>query len=200
MEHGALSPSSQPAMLDSLHLRGNVPSDGSPAYRSQSSVNSDLMDISPVTARSANYDESICVDGTGTRLMMESFLEVSNQQDRTAGPAVSTIFPSNSLLLAGIANDTIIEHEGKPVCEVSEASSSLNSSRGQADPVIKWWMELFMSTEPECMTYLQSKPIMRSKEPTPVPATPLAFYPYEMIKTTLVAKRAVLVTFSLLKR
>ena len=137
--------------------------------------------------------------------MLESFLEVSNQLERSGNNnnnstlAASTIFPTNSLLLAGIANDTIIEHENKSN-DLPEGPSSLNSSRTQADPVIKWWMELFMSTEPECMTYLQSKPILKSKEPVSPPSTPLAFYPYEMIKTTLVTKRAVLVTFSMLKR
>ena len=64
----------------------------------------------------------------------------------------------------------------------------------------EWWKDLFIWTEPECMTYLQSKPILKSKEQVPQSSTPLAFYPYEMIKTTLVAKRAVLVTFSMLKR
>ena len=201
VEQGALSPS--PARnANSLHqqVREAATIEASPAFRSRSSAlgrSGDLPGISPVIMRSQHTEEveKSCGDDTGARLMMESFLEVS-QQERSL--TASTIFPSNSLLLAGIANDTIIEHETK-AGEVSEATS-LNSSKTQADPVIKWWMELFMSTEPECMTYLQSKPILKSKEQVPQSSTPLAFYPYEMIKTTLVTKRAVLVTFSQLKR
>ena len=194
MEHGNLATSPAPPHE---RLREASAVDSSPEFRIRSSI--PQTELSPVTYRQQEqeYGESVCVDGTGTRLMLESFLEV-NHADESGAHGVSTIFPSNSLLLAGIANDTIIEHEAK-ASDLSEANS-LNSSKGQADPVIKWWMELFMSTEPECMTYLQSKPILKSKEPTPMPATPLAFYPYEMIKTTLVTKRAVLVTFSLLKR
>ena len=178
----------------------------SPALRNRTPKSvtsaSGVADISPVAARQVenSVEESHCGDGTETRLMLESFLEVSDHLGKNNSTlAASTIFPTNSLLLAGIANDTIIEHENKSN-EVPEGPASLNSSRTQADPVIKWWMELFMSTEPECMTYLQSKPILKSKEPVSPPSTPLAFYPYEMIKTTLVAKRAVLVTFSMLKR
>ena len=201
VEQGALSPS--PARnTNSLHqqARESATVEASPAFRSGSSAlgrSGDLPGISPVITRSqhAQEVEKSCGDDTGARLMLESFLEVS-QQERSL--SASTIFPSNSLLLAGIANDTIIEHETK-AGEASEATS-LNSSKTQADPVIKWWMELFMSTEPECMTYLQSKPILKSKEQVPQSSTPLAFYPYEMIKTTLVTKRAILVTFSLLKR
>ena len=133
--------------------------------------------------------------------MLESFLEVSDHLGKNNSTlAASTIFPTNSLLLAGIANDTIIEHENKSN-EVPEGPASLNSSRTQADPVIKWWMELFMSTEPECMTYLQSKPITKSLSPRAVtPSVPLVFYPYETIRYTLENKRQVLETFSLLKR
>ena len=202
MEHAGPSSTSSPSPAP-------VVTGASPALRNRTptNVNNTPVDISPVTARevgsSVDRAESLCADGTETRLMLESFLEVSGQLERTCNNnstlAASTIFPTNSLLLAGIANDTIIEHENKSN-DGPEGPSSLNSSRTQADPVIKWWMELFMSTEPECMTYLQSKPILKSKEPVSPPSTPLAFYPYEMIKTTLVTKRAVLVTFSMLKR
>ena len=202
MEHAGPSSTSSPSPAPVV-IQG-----ASPALRARTPTNVNntpgVADISPVTAREVGNSESLCADGTETRLMLESFLEVSNQLERTGNNnnstlAASTIFPTNSLLLAGIANDTIIEHENKSN-EAPEGPNSLNSSRTQADPVIKWWMELFMSTEPECMTYLQSKPILKSKEPVSPPSTPLAFYPYEMIKTTLVTKRAVLVTFSMLKR
>ena len=201
MEHGAAGPSSTSSPSPAPAVRG-----ASPALRNRTPTNINntpgVGDISPVTAREVGNTveraESLCGDGTETRLMLESFLEVSNNNNNST-LAASTIFPTNSLLLAGIANDTIIEHENKSNDAV-DGPSSLNSSRTQADPVIKWWMELFMSTEPECMTYLQSKPILKSKEPVSPPSTPLSFYPYEMIKTTLVAKRAVLVTFSMLKR
>jgi hypothetical protein len=40
--------------------------------------------------------------------------------------------------------------------------SSLGSCEGPSpDPVFEWWTELLGHTEPECMTYLQSKPILR---------------------------------------
>ena len=44
-----------------------------------------------------------------------------------------------------------------------EAASSRNSSctEPSPDPVYEWWTELLGHTEPECMTYLQSKPILR---------------------------------------
>ena len=199
MEHPGPSSTSSPSP-------GAALTGASPALRNRTPKSvtsaSGVADISPVAARQVenSVEESHCGDGTETRLMLESFLEVSDHLGKNNSTlAASTIFPTNSLLLAGIANDTIIEHENKSN-EVPEGPASLNSSRTQADPVIKWWMELFMSTEPECMTYLQSKPILKSKEPVSPPSTPLAFYPYEMIKTTLVAKRAVLVTFSMLKR
>ena len=197
MEHPGPSSTSSPSPAPAV-------TGASPALRSRTPTKTkntpSVADISPVTARENSVEESLCADGTETRLMLESFLEVSNQlENNNSTLAASTIFPTNSLLLAGIASDTIIEHENKSN-DVLEGPTSLNSSRTQADPVIKWWMELFMSTEPECMTYLQSKPILKSKEPVTAPSTPLAFYPYEMIKTTLVTKRAVLVTFSMLKR
>merc|ERR1719507_2974433 len=201
MEHGA-GPSSTSSPSPAPAVTG-----ASPALRNRTPTNVNntpgVGEISPVTARevgnSVERAESLCGDGTETRLMLESFLEVSGHNNNNNSTlAASTIFPNNSLLLAGIANDTIIEHENKSN-DAPEGPSSLNSSRTQADPVIKWWMGLFMSTEPECMTYLQSKPILKSKEPVSPPSTPLAFYPYEMIKTTLVTKRAVLVTFSMLK-
>jgi hypothetical protein len=40
--------------------------------------------------------------------------------------------------------------------------SSMGSCEGpSSDPVFEWWTELLGHTEPECMTYLQSKPILR---------------------------------------
>ena len=60
-----------------------------------------------------------------------------------------------------------------------------------------------MWTEPECMTYLQSKPIPTTAclSPSALSASvPLVFYPYETIRYTLDNKRQVLETFSLLKR
>ena len=50
--------------------------------------------------------QSFNVDGTGTRLMIESFIN----QSAVLGKSQNTIFPSGSLL-TGLNSDTIIEHE-----------------------------------------------------------------------------------------
>ena len=50
--------------------------------------------------------QSFNVDGTGTRLMIESFINNS----AVAGRSVNTIFPNESIL-AGLECDTIIEHD-----------------------------------------------------------------------------------------
>jgi hypothetical protein len=44
---------------------------------------------------------------------------------------------------------------------ISWSSCSGSSVEQQTDPVFEWWRELLGHTEPECMTYLQSKPILR---------------------------------------
>ena len=78
----------------------------------------------------------------------------------------------------------------------------------------EWWKDLFIWTEPECMTYLQSKPIpvsssrsrSRAVSPSslpPAPMTrqvPLVYYPYEAIRHALENKRTISETFSSLKR
>ena len=84
----------------------------------------------------------------------------------------------------------------------------------------EWWKDLFIWTEPECMTYLQSKPIpvpaARSCAVSPaapssaVSATaaaaamsrqvPVVYYPYEAIRHALEHRRTVADTFAALRR
>ena len=63
--------------------------------------------------------QSYNVDGTGTRLMIESFLGQSPAP--VTSRSVNTIFPNESVL-AALQSDTIIEHES-------------SSSTNQAGPV-----------------------------------------------------------------
>ena len=88
--------------------------------------------------------------------------------------------------------------------------------RSNQDPVYEWWKDLFIWTEPECMTYLQSKPIpvsssrsrsrSRAVSPSSLPPAPmsrqvpLVYYPYEAIRHALENKRTIAETFSSLKR
>ena len=76
----------------------------------------------------------------------------------------------------------------------------------------EWWKDLFIWTEPECMTYLQSKPIpvsssrSRAVSPSSLPQAamsrqvPLVYYPYEAIRHALENKRTISETFTSLKR
>jgi len=145
--------------------------------------------------------QSFNVDGTGTRLMIESFIN----QSGVLGKSQNTIFPSGSLL-TGLNSDTIIEHESSPCQYLNKTqenqsvgiNNQSSSSRTHQDPVYEWWKDLFIWTEPECMTYLQSKPILKNKSPIS-PQLPLAYYPYETIRSTLDNKRGILVTFNSLK-
>ena len=83
-----------------------------------------------------------------------------------------------------------------------------NIFRTNSDPVYEWWKDLFIWTEPECMTYLQSKPIpvtrtMSSSSSSVSPMSrqvPLVYYPYETIRHAMQNKRTIAETFSLLKR
>jgi len=151
-----------------------------------------------------NLGQSFNVDGTGTRLMIESFIN----QSAVVGKSQNTIFPSGSIL-TGLHSDTIIEHESSvnAPCQYlnktqDPQSVAINnqssSNRTHQDPVYEWWKDLFIWTEPECMTYLQSKPILKNKSPIS-PKFPLAYYPYETIRSTLENKRGILVTFNTLK-
>ena len=83
--------------------------------------------------------------------------------------------------------------------------------RSNQDPVYEWWKDLFIWTEPECMTYLQSKPIpipsiKSSSSSSSVSSSamsrqvPHVFYPYETIRHTLENRRTISETFSSLKR
>ena len=84
--------------------------------------------------------------------------------------------------------------------------------RSNQDPVYEWWKDLFIWTEPECMTYLQSKPIpvsssrSRAVSPSSLPQAPmsrqapLVYYPYEAIRHALENKRTISETFTSLKR
>ena len=110
----------------SQFCRNNLNADACHEFRNQERRNSNLSpsltvlsQISPVESfqpsglareeqiTSPGQTESFNVDGTGTRLMIESFLTRS-----PAPPARSanTIFPQESLL-AALQSDTIIEHE-----------------------------------------------------------------------------------------
>ena len=85
-----------------------------------------------------------------------------------------------------------------------------NIFRTNSDPVYEWWKDLFIWTEPECMTYLQSKPIPVSRSSKSQSSSssvspmsrqvPLVYYPYETIRHALENKQSILETFSLLKR
>ena len=86
----------------------------------------------------------------------------------------------------------------------------------------EWWKDLFIWTEPECMTYLQSKPIpvpaARSRAVSPAAPSsavsaaaaaagaamsrqvPVVYYPYETIRHALEHRRTVADTFAALRR
>ena len=83
----------------------------------------------------------------------------------------------------------------------------------------EWWKDLFIWTEPECMTYLQSKPIpvpaARSRAVSPAAPSsavsaaaaaamsrqvPVVYYPYETIRHALEHRGAVADTFAALRR
>ena len=83
----------------------------------------------------------------------------------------------------------------------------------------EWWKDLFIWTEPECMTYLQSKPIpvpaTRSRAVSPAAPSsavsaaaaaamsrqvPVVYYPYEAIRHALEHRRTVADTFAALRR
>ena len=76
--------------------------------------------ISPVGER----ERSLNVDGTTTRLMVDSFVNASTSstRDQTMARSINTIFPTESVL-AGLHSDTIIEHE-------TSSSSQMASLRG----------------------------------------------------------------------
>ena len=96
------------------------------------------------------------------------------------------------------------------ISKMKNISNIYSVSRSQQDPVYEWWKDLFIWTEPECMTYLQSKPIpvssstssmMSSSSSSPMSRqVPAVYYPYETIRHTLENKRTILETFSILKR
>ena len=235
-DHSKLSPLSVNTTLNiknssSQFCRNNLNAEPGHEFRNQERRNSNLSpsmtvlsQISPVESyqpagvtrdsehlvTSAGQTASFNVDGTGTRLMIESFL---GQSPAPLGRSVNTIFPNESVL-AALQSDTIIEHESNSsttnqagVLYINKSGESLalsnqsTSHRSNQDPVYEWWKDLFVWTEPECMTYLQSKPITKSLSPRAVtPSVPLVFYPYETIRYTLENKRQVLETFSLLKR
>ena len=103
----------------SQYCRNNLNADACHEFRNQERRNSNLSpsltvlsQISPVESpgredQITSPGQSFNVDGTGTRLMIESFLSRSPARpDRS----VNTIFPQESLL-AGLQSDTIIEHE-----------------------------------------------------------------------------------------
>ena len=75
----------------------------------QKIISPDSKNISPVKNISVP-DSSFNVDGTGTRLMIESFIAGSAGQAAAASRSINTIFPNESVL-AGLQSDTIIEHE-----------------------------------------------------------------------------------------
>ena len=83
----------------------------------------------------------------------------------------------------------------------------------------EWWKDLFIWTEPECMTYLQSKPIpvpaARSRAVSPAAPSsavsaaaaaamsrqvPVVYYPYETIRHALEHRGTVADTFTALRR
>ena len=83
----------------------------------------------------------------------------------------------------------------------------------------EWWKDLFIWTEPECMTYLQSKPIpvpaARARAVSPAAPSsavsaaagaamsrqgPGVYYPYETIRHALEHRRTVADTFAALRR
>ena len=78
--------------------------------------------------------------------------------------------------------------------------------------MVSWMTSLSSCLEPECMTYLQSKPIpvsssrSRAVSPSSLPQAPmsrqvpLVYYPYEAIRHALENKRTISETFSSLKR
>lgn len=123
-----------------------------------------------------------------------------------------TVFLGTSFV-SGPNSDTIIEHENtifgvstNVETHMADKTHNLpspvqgNISRQHQDPVYEWWKELFLWTEPECMTYLQSKPILKANIIQDVPKVfPQASYHYSMIKTTLESKRSNFATLSVLK-
>ena len=86
--------------------------------------------ISPV----GEGERSLNVDGTGTRLMVDSFVNASTR-DKTMARSINTIFPTESVL-AGLHSDTIIEHEScsSPPAPVQCCSAAVSQLQEQARP------------------------------------------------------------------
>ena len=213
-----LSVSTSNPRNSSSQYRNNLNSDACYEFRNDERRNSHLSpsltvlsQISPVQScradetrrgagQAAGRDGSgQLVDGTGTRLMLDTFL---------LGRSANTIFPLSG---SGLHCDTIIEHDscglGAVECVAAGRGSvsppvppPSQSSRPAQDPVYEWWKDLFAWTEPECMTYLQSKPVPTAAATTASHTLPIPYYPYETVRATLHSKRAVAATFSALKR
>jgi len=165
-----------------------------PSLGNQSCVSPNLR--SEVSQVSLLSGQSLPVDGTGTRLMLDSYL----------GPSVSSPIHAAGSIVSPLNCDTIIEHEtanfhptlASASVENFEADHRPRSSLTHPDPVYEWWRDLFVWTEPECMTYLQSKPIVVSNE-TSKNINIANNDTLEMVRTIQRSARTVLVTFNTLR-
>ena len=124
----------------SQYSRNNLNAESCYEFRNHERRNSNLSPsltalslISPVGER----ERSLNVDGTTTRLMVDSFVNASTSstRDQTMARSINTIFPTESVL-AGLHSDTIIEHEScsSPPAPVQCCSAAVSQLQEQARP------------------------------------------------------------------
>ena len=124
----------------SQYSRNNLNAESCYEFRNHERRNSNLSPsltalslISPVGER----ERSLNVDGTNTRLMVDSFVNASTSstRDQTMARSINTIFPTESVL-AGLHSDTIIEHEScsSPPAPVQCCSAAVSQLQEQARP------------------------------------------------------------------
>lgn len=192
----------------STNLSPKVPSLGVQSCLSPS-INSQLSLLS---------GQSFTADGTASRLMLDSYTGPVSQvtspltshtltSPMSSHPLTSPLYSKGSSHVVSQLNcDTIIEHETANYQPILASGSMENfetdhrprSSLTHPDPVYEWWRDLFVWTEPECMTYLQSKPIVVSHES--VKNINIATNDtLEMVRTIQRSARTVLVTFNTLR-
>ena len=114
----------------SQYSRNNLNAESCYEFRNHERRNSNLSpSLTALSLISPVEDRSLQVDGTGTRLMVDSFVNASTASTRDQTRSINTIFPTESVL-AGLASDTIIEHESSssaPVPAVQCCSAAVSS-------------------------------------------------------------------------
>jgi hypothetical protein len=111
--------------------------------------NTAFLDAS-VALQNSSHKSSDCGDNTH-RLFVNSIVEISKDSDETECSTLSGSPPSIEVEVA------------------EDASSQLLLPRGQHHfrpdhPVAAWRRELRERSEPECLTYLQSRPVVRAQQ------------------------------------